>query len=420
MPTDLIESLLAEMSRTGTSDTIPLKAEPGEATSLDIPPFPSYSVEPEAPPVASNPTKYPLSRSFTGGPVPAPGTPQDRFAAVLGHPRYSSVPTALVGVGMGMGLGMNQPYQTPPNPQPSAFTMQFAAPGVDIPGALPVPQSTTNYVPPALRKAQAGSHGRSDSSGSGRGPTLPERSAPVTTWLSFECQRRHFNPEFKTKETYTKDGRPKYQSTVVVKDIVIDSNSLFDDPAAAKAHIADKALRYIRREWPRNGLPASYGGTPEPIAPKTSVEDLGRRQEELRQLLKRRHQAKSTETQSSGNSPPASSSVDMSDPAQAQAFVEGFNVGRRAGLREASGSGPSPPSIPQSRRRSRSPGRGRSSSQSKVAKSEEPYRQRSPIRDAIRTSRIAPSPPRYFDGTRHDSRLPSTDRYRPRSSPSRK
>lgn len=181
---------------------------------------------------------------------------------------------------------------------------------------------------------------------------------------------------------------------------MIDSNTLFDDPAAAKAHIADKALRYIRREWPRNGLPASYGGTPEPTV-KTNAEDLGRRQEELRQLLKRRHQAKSSEPRQSGNSPPASSSVDMSDPAQAQAFVEGFNVGRLAGLREASGSGPSPPSIPQSRCRSRSPGRGRSSSQSKADKAEEPYRHRSPIRDATRTGRTAPSPPRYFDGSRH-------------------
>ncbi|KAG8163235.1 hypothetical protein KVR01_006532 [Diaporthe batatas] len=416
MPTDLIESLLAEMSRTRPSDMMPLKAEPGEARSLDIPPFPSYSVEPEGLPVASNPTKYPVPRSFTGGPVPAPGTPQDRFAAVLGHPRYGSVPTAL----MAMGFSADQPYQTHPNQQPSALNMQFSAPGVDIPGALPASQSMANYVPPALRQTPSGSNGRSDSSGSGRGPTLPERGAPVTTWLSFECQRRHFNPEFKTKETFTKDGRPKYQSTVIVKDIVINSNSLFDDPAAAKAHIADKALRYIRREWPRNGLPASYGGTPEPTAVRTNMEDLGRRQEELRQLLKQRHQAKSIESKKSGSSPPVSASVDMSDPAQAQAFVEGFNVGRLAGLREASGSGASPPSIPQSRRRSRSPGRGRSSSQSKAEKAEEPYRQRSPIRNATRTSRTAPSPPRYFDGSRHDARLPSTDRYRPRSSPSRK
>jgi len=185
---------------------------------------------------------------------------------------------------------------------------------------------------------------------------------------------------------------------VIVKDIVIDSNSLFDDPGAAKAHIADKALRYIRREWPRNGLPASYGGTSGPTAVKTQVEDLGRRQEELRQMLKRRHQTKSTEPRQNGNSPPVSPSVDMADPAQAQAFVEGFKVGRLAGLREATGSGSSPPSIPQSRRRSRSPGRGRSSSQSKA---DELYRQRSPIRDAPKTSRTAPSPPRPFDGSRH-------------------
>lgn len=175
---------------------------------------------------------------------------------------------------------------------------------------------------------------------------------------------------------------------------MIDSNSLFDDPTAAKAYIADKAIRYIRR----NGLPASHGGNPGPTAVKIKVEDLGRRQEELRQILKQRHQSKSTEPQQNGNKPPVSSAVDMADPAQAQAFVEGFKVGRLAGLREAAGSGSSPPSISHSRRRSRSPGCDRSGSQ---IKADELYRQRSPIRDAAKASRSAPSPPRYFDGSRH-------------------
>lgn len=214
--------------------------------------------------------------------------------------------------------------------------------------------------------------------------------------LSFECQRRHFNPEFKIKETFTKDGRPKYQSTVVLKDIVISSNTLFNDAADAKAHVADKALRYIRREWPRNGLPASYGNNRRQAAVKNQVEDPGRREEELRQLLKQRHQTKSAEPPH--RSPPLSSGVDMSDPVQVRAFVEGFKVGQLAAQREAAGSGSSPPSIPQSRRRSQSPGRGRSSSQSKA---DEPYRKRSPIRDTSKTSREALSPPRYFDGSRH-------------------
>lgn len=214
--------------------------------------------------------------------------------------------------------------------------------------------------------------------------------------LSFECQRRHFNPEFKTKETFTKDGRPKYQSQVVVKDIVIDSNTLFNDPADAKAHIADKALKYIRREWPRNGFPASCGGNPGQATVKNQMEDLSRRQEELRQMLNQRHQTKSAEPPQ--GSPLVSSGVDMTDPAQARAFVEGFKVGHLAAQREAAGSGSSPPNLPRSRRRSRSPCRGRSSSQSKA---EESYRQRSPTRDGTKTSRGASSPPRYFDGSRH-------------------
>jgi hypothetical protein len=36
MTTDLIESLLAEMSRMGSSDMIPRKVEPGEVTSLGL------------------------------------------------------------------------------------------------------------------------------------------------------------------------------------------------------------------------------------------------------------------------------------------------------------------------------------------------------------------------------------------------
>lgn len=183
---------------------------------------------------------------------------------------------------------------------------------------------------------------------------------------------------------------------MILKDIVIDSNTLFNDAADAKAHVADKALRYIRREWPRNGLPASYGGTRKQAADKKQAEDLSRREEELRRTLKQRHQTKSAEPPQS--SPPVSSGVDMSDPVQVRAFVEGFKLGQLAAQQEAARSGSSPPSIPQSRRRSRSPGRGRSSSQSKAG---EPYRQRSPIRDTSKASRGALSPPRYFDGSRH-------------------
>lgn len=183
---------------------------------------------------------------------------------------------------------------------------------------------------------------------------------------------------------------------MIIKDVVIDSNTFFNDTAEAKAHVADKALKYIRREWHRSGLPTSHGGSLGQVTVKNQVEDLARRQEELRRMLKQRHETKSAEPLQSNAS--VSASVDMSDPAQARAFVEGFKVGQLAAQREAAGCGSSPPSIPQSRGRSRSPGRGRSSSQSKAG---EAYRQRSPIRDGLKTSHGALSPPRYFDGSRH-------------------
>ncbi|KAJ0122631.1 hypothetical protein J7T55_003146 [Diaporthe amygdali] len=391
MSADLIEKLLAKMKKTGSSDMLPPKMEPGEAPSSDAPPFPSYSIQPEHPIMTSAP-RYPFVRPFAGGPIPAPGTPQDRFAAVLGRPRYSSLPAPL----LGMALNTTTPFPPPSHQQSSAFGMHLAAPGVSTPGALSTPQPIPSLAAPAVHKPQVGPTGRSSNNGGGRGPTLPEPGAPVTTWLSFECQRRHFNPEFKTREIFTKDGRPKYQCIVTVKDIVIDSNTLFNDPLDAKAHVADKALKYIRREWPRNGLPASYNSAPGAATVKNQVEDLGRRQEELRQMLKQRQQTKSAEPLQ--NSPPVSSGVDMTDPAQARAFVEGFKVGQLAAQREAAGGGSSPPSIPPSRRRSRSPARRRSGSQGNA---DDSYRQRSPIRDATKTGTEAFSPPRYFDGSRH-------------------
>ncbi|KAL1873559.1 hypothetical protein Daus18300_003924 [Diaporthe australafricana] len=411
MSTDLIGKLLAKMSNMDSQDMLPPKVEHGEAPSSDVPPFPRYSIEPEYPIMTDSPRNL-FGRPFTPGPVPAPGTPQDRFAAVLGRSRYTSLPAPV----LGMDLNTSTPFSTPINQPPSAFHNYMTAPGVLGPGALPTAQPPPGPVASGMRKPQAApTIFRSNNLGGGRGPTLPEPGAPVTTWLSFECQRRHFNPEFQTKESLTKDGRPKYQSTVIVKDVVISSNALFDDPSDAKAHIADKALKYVRREWPKHGSTTSRGGIAGAPTIKKQGDDLGRRREELRQVLKQRHQTKTAEPLLS--SPSVSSGVDMTDPEQARAFVEGFKIGQLAAQREAAGISSSPSDTSLMRRRSRSPAHQNSSSQ---GKSDEAYRQRSPVRDATKRSRGAPSPPRYFDGSRHDVRLPSTDRYRPRSPPPKK
>lgn len=200
MSADLIEKLLAKMKKTGSSDMLPPKMEPGEAPSsgecshpsqplvyspikvitdpfTDAPPFPSYSIQPEHPIMTSAP-RYPFVRPFAGGPIPAPGTPQDRFAAVLGRPRYSSLPAPL----LGMALNTTTPFPPPSHQQSSAFGMHLAAPGVSTPGALPAPQPIPSLAAPAAHKPQVGPTGRSSNNGGGRGPTLPEPAAPVTTW----------------------------------------------------------------------------------------------------------------------------------------------------------------------------------------------------------------------------------------------
>lgn len=90
------------------------------------------------------------------------------------------MPTPLMG--MGMGMGTNTPFPDPSLQQPSALNMHFAAQGIVPPGAFPAPQPVASSVPPAMPKSQASSTSRFNSSGGGRGPTLPEPNAPLTTW----------------------------------------------------------------------------------------------------------------------------------------------------------------------------------------------------------------------------------------------
>ncbi|KAH8752214.1 hypothetical protein F5883DRAFT_621453 [Diaporthe sp. PMI_573] len=202
----------------------------------------------------TNSPRCPFSGSFTSGPIPAPGTHQDQFAAVLCPSRYSSMPTPP----MGMELSMSAPSPNPSLQHPSTFNMHFAAPGVATLEALPAPDRVASYVPPDVGSPQVISTGRSVYSNKGRGPAVPVQGAPATTWLSFECQRRHFNPRFKIKRTFAEDGRPNYQCSVTVKGHVINSNTLFSNTADAKTHVAEQALSYIRNNLPRSGLATSY------------------------------------------------------------------------------------------------------------------------------------------------------------------
>lgn len=105
--------------------------------------------------------------------------------------------------------------------------------------------------------------------------------------------------------------------------------------------------------------------------------------------------------------------VDLADPAQARAYVEGFRMGQLASSQGTNGT--------SSRERENVLRHGRSHSRSdSLSQSRSPKRSRSdvhrrPSESSARGSknRRGKSPLRYYDGSRHNPTLPSTDRYRP-------
>lgn len=170
----------------------------------------------------------------------------------------------------------------------------------------------------------------------------------------------------------------RYKCDVLVQTVVIKGSKHYDNPQDAKAHTASKALSTVQ-SWPVPGpatCTASFGPRSEP-QPVVKIEEV-------------------TET-SRPSGPSSASGVDMSDPLQARAFVEGFRMGQLAAV-------PDDRSIevqPEGKENRRASGSLRSRSRS-------PRRRRR--RDSRHRSR---SPRRYFDGSRHDPSLPSTDTYRP-------
>lgn len=313
--------------------------------------------------------------------APATGTPQDRFAAVLGRSNNHVVP-----IHSGM-LYSNLP-------------------------ARPNLTATTTRNPPSGHAANRWV-GKNDNNGSGgNGPALPPPFASATQWLSYECQRRHFNPEFNTMETRNKAGEVQYQCTVKLQDLAVHSDTQFDNAVDAKVHVADKAVKQLRCKWPRPGPNNWRRQTSTTTNNNFQVKDSFHRQEDWRQQSVHRHQSKGTEVYQPGLMAP--SSVDMTDPTQARAFVEGFKMGQVASQRANAKHGSLPPrtKAPETglRYRSRSPAAYKSGSHGNGARH---HRYRSPLRGAPRIKSEFSSPPRYHTRSRHDHPLPLTDRYRP-------
>lgn len=180
----------------------------------------------------------------------------------------------------------------------------------------------------------------------------------------------------------------RYKCDILVQTIVIEGSKYYDNVQEAKANTALKALKTVQ-SWPVPGpsiAAVPSGGRQEPHR-VSRVSNVSVLETEKEMPMPRQ------------SGPSSASGVDMSDPLQAKAFVEGFRMGQLAAVPkgrrvEARSEGKENKRIPDSlRSRSRSPRRRRGDSRHRTR-----------------------SPQPYFDGSRHDPSLPSTDKYRPAGS----
>lgn len=268
---------------------------------------------------AGLPTCPKADRGHLVGPVPAPGTPQDRFAATIGFPR-NAIP-----IGQTTGAKQNPIYDEPTHT------------------AL-LDSMVYNYNQSTFDLSK---QGHNSVKSSGKGPTRPPAGSPATQWLSYECQRRHFNPDVHVVQQA--DGT--FRCTIVIQNHVVQSNKSFSDPQVAKVHTAVKAHSIVEK-WP---LPGSSSDVPAAFHKKAAGvkavaaganregSDNLHRQHELRARLLKNQQSKHGEqrgeTGDMGTQPIstgfASTAVDMTNPIEARAFVEGFKMGQLAAIRDA-------------------------------------------------------------------------------------
>lgn len=415
-----------------SSFIISANADNLELSPADIPRFPTYPLKMDSP-VPPNRISAGLraERRPLCGPIPAPGTPQDRFAAMLGRPHDST-----------QALNTTTPSGNPNGVMNHSFSYQ---PGPSVPAGPTI--QVTNGSP-----SQTSTQGSHTGKGTGKGPVRPLPGSPVTQWLSYECQRRHFNPDIRVLQQ--PDGT--YRCDIVILNHVIKSSDTFRDGQVAKLHTAAKALAMVQK-WPRSSL-ASVVSTPPDASstvsnaagttlracatarnapPVTSQEAVSmkamatgqthqgpdhlRRQQELRARLLKNKQSQITEKRSQprevGSQPPTfgfpCSEVDMANPIEARAFVEGYKMGQAAmrGAQAAADAFSSPRALNRSfiKSRSRSPDHS--------IKRDRSYRERSPVKTSVQASIKSEqhlSSPRYYDGSRREPYLLSTHQYRPR------
>lgn len=195
-----------------------------------------------------------------------------------------------------------------------------------------------------------------------------------------------------------------YTCDILLKNRLIQSSKRCDDAQDAKIHTAAKALKEIK-SWPLPG-PLSFSLADKIEQPLSDTTNQPVRDQQGSQSIKEEEEESRRSVQSMGPPEPSTASgVDMTDPIQARAFVEGYRMGQATRFRGSS-TEVNVDDIKQIvKQQPKSSGRGRSG---RSTRSRSPRRSRRDNR-----GRRSRSPPRYFDGSRHDPKLPSTDKYRP-------
>lgn len=239
------------------------------------------SAAPESPPHPRNFFQPSTTASCTPAPILKYATPQERFAAVIrrhiGDRGTTSPPKPL-------------------NPKASLFTPTGAVTIPTGPAAPPAPASNPFSSAPKDR----GGPGK----GSGQGPRTPAHGASSMARLTYECQRRRCNPEIRITED--KDGR--FKCDIVVQGAVFLGSKWFPCQQDAKLNTAARARASVST-WPlENYFPRPAAPAREGVSGRREKVDMSREEP----------------------APGSGSGVDMGDPLQARAFVQGFRMGQMA------------------------------------------------------------------------------------------
>lgn len=364
-------------------------------------------------------------------PVLANATPQERLAAILRRLKADEAPIRTpnvqravghhhVGGGMGAPPPPAYPAPLPPPTGPGAGSLPTRPSAMHGYGGFGFPQGFAGGTTGPVGYGSPGSFPGPVHTGPEivvqkgvlRGGKRPNINLPLgaVQQLSLACQARKFNPEVHAWNLWCPrlralqcgtltTARPQfrvircdkmYKCDIVVRGHLVQGQQFFEESHDAKLDTAAQALKVVHN-WP---LPRS----PVPSTADITNQPSRGAKERQQMMTEEREESKNGGLSASPPTPSRASGVDMTNPLQARAFVEGYRMGQAV-----SGTNASSTSV--------------QASDTKVVLKRQPKRSSSPHKADRRDKRgrrnRSPSPPRYYDGSRHDRSLPSTDKYRP-------